>query len=81
MGTEQDLEYGKRLLAAMRPFAEFLAEGGLAKKTVKRHLTNLWILGGVIIRDLSLYRENYKGDKSLPGSYTKKKHMPGNKKP
>jgi hypothetical protein len=57
MGTEQDLDYGKRLLQAMRPFAEFLAEGGLAKKTMKRHLTNLWLLGGEIIREVSLYRE------------------------
>jgi len=57
MGSEQDLEYGKRLLGAMRPFAEFLAEGGLAKKTIKRHLTNLWILGGEIIREVNLYRE------------------------
>jgi len=57
MGTEQDLDYGMRLLEEMRPFAEFLAEGGLAKKTIKRHLTNLWLLGGEIIRHVSLYDE------------------------
>jgi hypothetical protein len=57
MGTEQDFEYGKQLLEALRLFAEFLAEGGLAKKTIKRHLTNLWLLGGEIIRDVSLYSE------------------------
>ena len=57
MGTEQDFDYGKQLLESMRPFAEFLAEAGLAKKTIKRHLTNLWLLGGEIIRDVSLYSE------------------------
>jgi hypothetical protein len=36
MGTEQDFEYGKQLLEAMRPFAESLAEGGLARKTIKK---------------------------------------------
>ena len=57
MGTEQDLFYGKQLLEAMRPFAELLAESGLAKNTVKRHLTNLWLLGGEIIRDVGVYKE------------------------
>ena len=57
MGTKQDLDYGQHLLEAMRPFAEFLLESGLAKKTVKRHLTNLWLLGGEIIRNVSLYKE------------------------
>ena len=57
MGTEQDLDYGKMLLDEMRPFAEFLVEGGLAKKTIKRHLTNLWLLGGEIIREVNVYGE------------------------
>ena len=57
MGTEQDLDYGNQLLEEMRPFAEFLAEGALAKKTIKRHLSNLRLLGGEILRDVSLYNE------------------------
>jgi len=57
MGVQRDLEYGKQLLEAMRPFAEHIVEGGLAKKTKKRHLTNLWLLGGEIIRSVSLYDE------------------------
>jgi len=57
MGIKRDLEYGKQLLEAMWPFAEFLAEGGLAKKTIKRHLTNLWLLGGEIVRNVGFYDE------------------------
>ncbi len=57
MGTEQDLDYGNQLLEEMRPFVEFLAEGGLTKKIIKHHLSNLWLLGGEIIRDVSLYNE------------------------
>ncbi len=62
-GTQGDLDYGKQLLESMRPFAKFLAEGGLAKKTVRRHLTNLWLLGGEIIRDVGFY-----GKYSIPAS-------------
>jgi hypothetical protein len=57
MGIEQDLEYGKDLLEIMRPFAEYLAKSNLTKKTVSKHLTNLWLLGGEIIRNVSLYEE------------------------
>lgn len=62
-GTEQALEYGEHLLEEMRPFAEFLAESSLAKKTIKRHLDNLWLLGGEIVRGVALY-ENH----SVPAS-------------
>ncbi len=57
MGIEPDLAYGEELLEEMEPFAVFLAESGLTKKTIKRHLTNLWLLGGEIIRKVSLYDE------------------------
>jgi len=57
MGVEEDLHYGRQLLAEMQPFAEFLVESGLAKNTIRRHLSNLWLLGGEIISDVSLYEE------------------------
>jgi len=56
-GIEQDLEYGENLLEIMRPFAEHIAESNLSNKTVKKHLTNLWLLGGEIIRNVSLHEE------------------------
>ncbi len=55
MGIKPDLLYGRQLLEEFEPFAVFLVESGLTKKTIKRHLTNLWLLGGEIIRDVSLY--------------------------
>lgn len=57
MGLEEDRVYGEELLAAMRPFAEFLVESNLADKTVSSHLDNLWLLGGEIIREVSTYNE------------------------
>ena len=57
MGIEPDLEYGKKLLKEMRPFAEFLVDSGLSEKTIKRHLSNLWLLGGEIIRVVNIDQE------------------------
>jgi hypothetical protein len=55
--VESDLEYGNQLLVEIRPFAESLAGSGLSKKTIKRHLDNLWLLGGEIIRAVSMGEE------------------------
>ncbi len=41
MGNDEDLEYGKKLLEEIRPFAESLAESGLTKRTIKKHLSYL----------------------------------------
>jgi site-specific DNA-cytosine methylase len=40
------------LLACFRPFIEHLASSSLSPKTIRKHVDNLWILGGEIIRDL-----------------------------
>ena len=45
-----DRKCGLELLAFFRPFGEDLINGGLAKSTIRRHLTNVWILGGELIR-------------------------------
>lgn len=52
MGLEKDLPPGEALAACFRPFIEHLANAGLSSKTVRRHVDNLWSLGGEIIRDL-----------------------------
>ena len=52
MGLEQDLPPGEQILACLRPFLEHLAASALAPKTIRRHVDNLWVLGGEIIRDL-----------------------------
>jgi hypothetical protein len=54
---ERDLQYGRDLLEAMRPFADHLAQSGLSGKTLKKHFTNLWLLGGEIVRDASVYKD------------------------
>ena len=52
MGLEKDLPPGEALVVCFRPFIAHLASSGLSPKTIRRHVDNLWMLGGEIIRDL-----------------------------
>ena len=52
MGLDQDLPPGEQLLACLRPFIEQLAASSLSPKSIRRHVDNLWLLGGEIIHDL-----------------------------
>ncbi len=53
MGFEKDLPPGERMVAYFRPFLEHLVRLELSRKTIRKHVDNLWILGGEIIRDLN----------------------------
>lgn len=41
------------MVACFRPFLEYLIQQNLSPKTIRKHVDNLWILGGEIIRDLN----------------------------
>jgi hypothetical protein len=53
MGEEEDLPPGRKLVECFTPFLTHLATSELSKRTIQRHVDNLWILGGEIIRDLN----------------------------
>lgn len=53
MGSEKDLPPGEALVVCFRPFIEHLASSGLSPRTIRRHVDNLWLLGGEIIRNLN----------------------------
>lgn len=53
MGLEKDLPPGEALVVCFRPFIEHLASSSLSPRTIRRHVDNLWLLGGEIIRDLN----------------------------
>ena len=53
MGVEKDLPLGEQLLASFRPFIAHLASSRLSPKTIRKHVNNLWTLGGEIIRHLN----------------------------
>jgi hypothetical protein len=53
MGLEKDLPPGEQLVACLRPFIKHLASSSLSPKSIRRHVGNLWLLGGEIIRELN----------------------------
>jgi hypothetical protein len=53
MGFEKDLPPGEKLVACFQPFLEHLVASDLSRKTIRKHIDNLWVLGGEIIRDLN----------------------------
>ena len=53
IGVDKDLLPGEQLLAWFQPFIEHLASSRLSPKTIRKHVDNLWMLGGEIIRDLN----------------------------
>ncbi|MCG2660849.1 MAG: hypothetical protein L6437_11465, partial [Kiritimatiellae bacterium] len=55
MGIGEDVPYGQGIVEAMRPFIAALVAKGLSDRTLRNHSGNLWLLGGEIIRDVSIY--------------------------
>ena len=52
-GFKVDEVPGSRLLDELRPFIRYLIAEGLSPKTVRRHLDNLWAIGGEVIRQFN----------------------------
>ena len=56
-GIPKDVAYGKGILEIYKPFVEeLLLRHSLS--TVKRHLDNLWLLGGELIRSINMDPED-----------------------
>ena len=53
MGWEKDLPPGEKMVACFRPFLEALVCSDLSPKIIQKHVDNIWLLGGEIIRDLN----------------------------
>jgi hypothetical protein len=53
---EDDIPYGQGLIEEFKPFlAHLIEEEGLARATTRRHLNNLFLLGGELIRRINVY--------------------------
>lgn len=57
MRTEEDLEYGKKLLPYFEEFLNDMARQDLSRKTMKNYIDSAWLLGGTIITNLSFYED------------------------
>ena len=53
MIDQPDRAMGKAIVTVLTPFIEHLLNQGLTKRTVKRHVDNLWALGGEIITEIN----------------------------
>jgi hypothetical protein len=53
MGFEKDILPGQQLVGCFQLFCERLLTTSLTRKTVHKHINNLWLLGGEVIRDLN----------------------------
>ena len=51
-GTDEDEPVGRRLMAVLHLFMTHLQQQELSARTLRRHLDNLWLIGGEIIRQL-----------------------------
>jgi len=61
MGVEADKEYGERLLPYFEQYVMALNSSQLTERTKKKHLDNLWLAGGELIRIIS-NEEDYEID-------------------
>jgi len=52
-GVADDKRFGAGLVTELQPFVIHLQTLGLAPRTVRQHLDNLWVIGGEIIRQLN----------------------------
>ncbi|MBN2670686.1 MAG: hypothetical protein JXX29_03390 [Deltaproteobacteria bacterium] len=59
-GTKDDIPFGEGLVAEMKPFVIQLHSLVLSDKTIRRHLDNLWVIGGEIIREINYYPKQAK---------------------
>jgi len=57
MGMPEDEVFGEKLIVELKPFVESLIERGFAKNTMNRHMGNLFLMGGEIIRSISIDEE------------------------
>ncbi len=57
MGVDEDLVYGRKLLPYMERFLADLLHQGLSRRTFVRYKNDVWSLGGIIIKQVSLYDE------------------------
>lgn len=56
-GTSNDIPIGQGLVDLMKPFIIQLHTLNLTARTIRRHLDNLWVIGGEIIREVNYQSE------------------------
>lgn len=53
MGFPEDVPPGEKIVECFRPFLNHLIQIPLSSNTLRKHVNNLWMLGGEIIRKMN----------------------------
>jgi len=56
--VSEDIVYGREIVRIFKPFLSHLIESDLLDKTIKKHIDNLWLLGGHLIKVVNLYNKD-----------------------
>lgn len=66
-GFDADVAVGQRIVDELVPFVTHLERSGLTRKTIQRHISWLWTIGGEIIRDVNdeEHRRRWSGRKLI----------------
>ena len=57
MGFPEDVPFGEKIIDIFRPFVEDLIESKYTEKTTRKHIDNLWLLGGELVREININPE------------------------
>lgn len=57
---DNDVAKGQEITLVLRAFIESLIKLELASTTIRRHVNNLWLLGGELIREINIYPDQRK---------------------
>jgi hypothetical protein len=53
MGFPGDIPFGEKIIDIFRPFVEDLVESKYTERTIRKHIDNLWLLGGDLVREIN----------------------------
>ena len=57
MFVSKDIPFGEKTIDILRPFVEDLIVRKYTEKTVRKHIDNLWLLGGELVRKINMNPE------------------------
>ena len=57
MGVSEDIPFGEKIIDILRPFVEDLMVRKYTENTIRKHIDNLWLLGGELVREINMNPE------------------------
>ena len=56
-GVSEDVPFGEKIIDILRPFVEDLMVRKYTENTIRKHIDNLWLLGGELVREINMNPE------------------------